>query len=257
MGLYTRSVLRLASRKYFVQVQVPASLPCLWRIRTPSNLHIETDNLGTSSSLMQKRNPLSRPLLQPTQFSKRPHLLSSPPRPRHKLPQRTTPPGPTLTIRNCRDSIIDIEPDEPRRARRILRATRQQFENNPSAHGRHLALAPFALMRDVCDRKVLLVVDDVERGDHRRDISIVHEAEEQRPSVWALGEEIGRRVEPEPAHTGCVLLSRASAVVMQQIARVFESEEFVLREDVAPVAAAAHGGLEAAHFLHGVDVLVS
>jgi hypothetical protein len=216
-------------------------------------------DMHTAPSLMQESNPISRILAEPTKRLEVTRLLPPPLRPRRKLRKRTTLARPTVTVRKRGNPIIDIKPDElvPLRPRTSPSLTRQQLKDDAAAHGRDLRLAPLARMRDVRRGQMRVVADDVERSHHGRDVAVVHEAEEEGACGGsAVEQQIRRCVQPEPAHGGGIALARAGAVVVQEVAGVFEGEEVGAREDGTPGAAAADGGFEAAHFLHREEFLV-
>lgn len=101
---------------------------------------------------MQKRDPIRRRVLQPTQPAKLPDFLLSPLDPLRKLRHRTTAPRSPVAAWNSDDAVVDVDADVRLLVRgvavhvvwveglvgpAVLGAAGQAFEDDAPAHGGH------------------------------------------------------------------------------------------------------------------------
>jgi hypothetical protein len=122
---------------------------------------------------MQECDPLGRIFTQPAPFPKVPNLFALLLRPGHEILQRTAASRATSAIGNGSDAIVDVQSHVLGRGSHIVGFARHDFENRSSTHRRDLTLPPFAIVGNVCEWQMLCVVDDIESGNHGRNISIV------------------------------------------------------------------------------------
>lgn len=160
--------------------------------------------------------------------------------------------------------VVDQQPHKSSVLHRLQRRVAcDPLEHHPSAHRHDVAGPPVAVPHAVLGREERWLVgvwidgfvEEAQRRDERDDVAVVDEAGVEALRFGGLVEDVACCcVQPQEAHRAGVLVPRASAVVVEEIAAIFEVFPVGVGEDVAPGGDTADHDLETAHLEHAVYV---